>query len=215
MAQTPTQPKKQIHVSPAAQCQWAKLLEPEHSRFDPDKPPAYSVELLLDSENPHHVQFLVEAEDLWEVYCPGKRRSIHAFPWQPHKDKPNITVMRFKLPEFTRKDGTKSEGPRVVDALKRPWTGGLIGNGSKVQIAFDVYAWDSRTGSGMTFQPKVVMVLDHVVYEDRSTDPEEALAALDAIPSAGTATSDEAMDSLPLQQRSLTEGEEEDYGVPY
>lgn len=215
MAATPTQQKKKVHVTPVAECQWAKILEAEHNRFDPEKAPAYSIELLLDSQNPEHVQFLMEAEDLWNTYAEGKRKSIHAFPWQPHKDKSNLTVMRFKLPEFTRKDGSKSEGPRVVDALKRPWQPGVkVGNGSKVQIAFDVYVWDSRTGAGMTFQPKVVMVVDHVAYEERGTDPEEALEALDAIPSAGTATTDEAMDSLPFQQ-SLTEKEEDDYGVPF
>ena len=48
----------------------------------------------------------------------------------------------------------KSEGPVVFDSNNNPWNPQkMIGNGSKIIVAFDIYAWKGNTGAGMTFNP--------------------------------------------------------------
>lgn len=74
-------------------------------------------------------------------------------------------MVRFKVPQFLRRDGSLSEGPRIVDAKKQPWDGAAIGNGSRVVVAFDIDDWDGENGCGMTFQPRAVLVVEFVPYE--------------------------------------------------
>jgi hypothetical protein len=67
-----------------------------------------------------------------------KRRAEKGFPWKADKEKPSeITVVRFKVPQFQRRDGSLSEGPRIVDAKKQPWDGAAIGNGSRVVVPYE------------------------------------------------------------------------------
>jgi hypothetical protein len=90
-----------------------------------------------------------------------QRRAEKGFTWKADQEKPSeITVLRFKVPQFQRRDGSLSEGPRIVDARKQPWDGAAIGNGSKVIVAFDIYDWDGENGCGMTFQPLAVQVVE-------------------------------------------------------
>ena len=113
-----------------------------------------------------------------------KRRAEKGFPWKADKEKPSeITVVRFKMPQFQRRDGSLSEGPRIVDARKQPWDGAAIGNGSKVIVAFDIYDWDGENGCGMTFQPRAVQVVEFVPYEQ--VDPTDGFEEVEGYTTTG------------------------------
>ena len=86
-------------------------------------------------------------------------------------------MLRFKVPQVLRRDGSLSEGPRIVDAKKQPWSGAAIGNGSKLIVAFDIYDWDGENGCGMTFQPRAIQVVDYIPYEQ--LDPTEGFAEVE------------------------------------
>ena len=76
---------------------------------------------------------------------------------------------RFKLPQFTFKDGNTSEGPTVFDKDGNLWNQKeLIGNGSKMRIGYDIYAWgaDSTTGAGLTLQPRAAQVVEWLAAPD-------------------------------------------------
>ena len=162
---------KELIKTPLAEVRWAKLLAPQ-KQYDESKPLAWSCELLLPNDSKDTQRFLLEMEDKFtEVHGTSAKKSVHAFPWGPDKEKPKeLTVCRFKLPQFTRRDGSASEGPVIYDSRKNPWDGKEIGNGSKVIIAFDIYGWSGAAGAGMTFQPRAVMVVDLVEYERGKPD---------------------------------------------
>lgn len=168
---------KELLKTPLAEIRWCKLLE-ARKQFDETKPLAYSCELLLDNDNTEHQAWLAAMEDQYAEIHGNTKKSVHAFPWGPDKEKPKErTVVKFKLPEFTRKDGTKSEGPTLMDSRKTPWDRSVeIGNGSKVIIAFDIYGWQSPTGNGMTFQPRAAMIVDLVEAPNR-----DATTAFDVV----------------------------------
>ena len=65
----------------------------------------------------------------------------------------------------TKKDGTKYglEPPKVVDASKQPMTG-LVGNGSLVNIAYDLNQWNVAGNSGTSARLSAVQVLELVEY---------------------------------------------------
>ena len=168
---------KELIKTPLAEIRWCKLLEARR-QFDETKPLAYGCELLLDNDNSEHQAWLAAMEDQYAVIHGNTKKSVHAFPWAPDKDKPKEhTVVRFKLPEFTFKDGNKSAGPTLMDSRKTPWDRTIeIGNGSKVIVAFDIYGWQSPTGNGMTFQPRAAMIVDLVEAPSR-----DATTAFDVV----------------------------------
>jgi hypothetical protein len=96
--------------------------------------------------------------------------------------------VRFKVPQFQRRDGSLSEGPRIVDAKKQPWDGAAIGNGSKVVVAFDIYDWDGENGCGMTFQPRAIQVVEFVPYEQ--VDPTDGFEEVEGYTTTGAGSGD-------------------------
>ena len=162
---------KELIKTPLAEVRWAKLLSPQ-KQYDETKPLAWSCEILLPNDSKETSQFLLEMEDkLTELHGTTAKKSVHAYPWGPDKEKPKeFTVVRFKLPQFTRRDGTVSEGPVIYDSRKNAWDGKEIGNGSKILVGFDIYPWAGAAGVGMTFQPRAVMVVDLVEYERAKPD---------------------------------------------
>ena len=67
-----------------------------------------------------------------------------------------ITIKR----KYTRKDGTKNSAPRVVDSKKTPISpDDLIGNGSKVNVAFDTYDYNVKCNQGVGASLKAVQVI--------------------------------------------------------
>jgi hypothetical protein len=157
---------RNIFRSPLAEVRWAHLITPRH-QLDKSKPKAWTADLLLANSDEQAQSFLLAMEDQFiALHGSRKRRAEKGFPWKADKEKPSeITVLRFKVPQFQRRDGSLSEGPRIVDARKQPWDGAAIGNGSKVVVAFDIYDWDGENGCGMTFQPRAVQVVEFVPYE--------------------------------------------------
>ncbi len=169
---------KDIFRTPLAEVRWAHLITPRH-QLDKSKPKAWTADLLLPHGDEKAQSFLLAMEDQFiALHGSRKRRAEKGFPWKPDKEKPSeLTVVRFKVPQFQRRDGSLSEGPRIVDAKKQSWDGAAIGNGSKVVVAFDIYDWDGENGCGMTFQPRAVQVVEFVPYEQ--LDPTAGFEELD------------------------------------
>tara|TARA_Y100000287_G_C14216721_1_gene353844 strand:- start:201 stop:701 length:501 start_codon:yes stop_codon:yes gene_type:complete len=72
-----------------------------------------------------------------------------------------ITIKR----KYTRKDGTKNSAPRVVDSKKTPISpDDLIGNGSKVNVAFDTYDYNVKGNQGVGSSLKAVQVIKLIEY---------------------------------------------------
>jgi hypothetical protein len=168
---------KERFKTPAAPVRWCKLLAPV-PQYDPEKPLAWSCEMLLDNSDTEHAAWLVQMEDQYVENHGKAKKSIYAYPWSIDKEDSNITVVKFKRAQFKQRDGSVSQGPVIMDSKQHPWDPSIdIGNGSKLIIAFDIYAWSGTAGNGLSFQPIAAMVVDLVPYErlDPSTllDPIE------------------------------------------
>jgi hypothetical protein len=108
---------KDLFRTPLAAVRWAHLITPRH-QLDRSKPLAWTCDLLLANNDEKAQAFLLAMEDQFiALHGSRKRRAEKGFPWKPDKEKPSeITVVRFKVPQFQRRDGSLSEGPRIVDA---------------------------------------------------------------------------------------------------
>lgn len=163
--------------TPLVEVRWCKLTgDARPNKFDPSKRPEWSVEIVLDNDNKGHMAWVEEMEGLYDKFHGDKRKHASWLPIKPDKEEPRKkTVARFKLPQFDRRDGGKSEGPTLFDSNKSPWPlGKEIGNGSKMIIGFDIYAWSGSTGAGLTFQPRAAQVVELVEYTAKNANPDEA-----------------------------------------
>ena len=145
------------------------LGEARANKFEPTKSPTWEIEILLENDNPEHMSWCESIEAQFDVVHPGEKKSAYWLPIKPDKEQPRKRQScRFKLTEFTFKDGNKSEGPVVYDEKGRYWPEEkLIGNGSKMRIGFDIYGWKSPTGAGMTLQPKGAQVVEWLAAPDK------------------------------------------------
>ena len=102
---------KDIFRTPLAAVRWAHLITPRH-QLDKSKPKAWTADLLLPNGDEKAQSFLLAMEDQFiALHGSRKRRAEKGFPWKPDKEKPSeITVVRFKVPQFERRDGSLSEG---------------------------------------------------------------------------------------------------------
>lgn len=151
--------------TPIVEVRWCQLLgNPRSNKFDPTKNPTWQIEILLENDNTEHVAWFGSIEAAYETLHPGEKRHTHWLPIKPDKKQPKTRhSCRFKLPQFTYEDGNKSEGPVVYDAQGNYWPAKkLIGNGSKMRIGFDIYAWKAPTGAGMTLQPRAAQVIEWI-----------------------------------------------------
>jgi hypothetical protein len=166
---------KPLIKTPIGEVRWFKLTgAPRPNKFDPSKPPQWSTDLILDNTDQDHQQFLLHMEEQFTELHGAAKKHSRAFPWGPFEDKDrdgkvvrdnSKTVIKFKASQFTRNDGATAEGPRIMDSAKNPWDHSKeLANGSKVIIAFDIYAWNGNTGAGITLQPKVVMVVEYIPF---------------------------------------------------
>ena len=156
--------------TPIVEVRWCKLLgEARPNKFEPTKPPTWGIEILLENDNPEHMSWCESIEAQFDVVHPGEKKSAYWLPIKPDKEQPRKRQScRFKLTEFTFKDGNKSEGPVVYDEKGRYWPEEkLIGNGSKMRIGFDIYAWKGPSGAGMTLQPKGAQVVEWLAAPDK------------------------------------------------
>lgn len=163
---------RELIVSPRGEAQWAKVLgEPDAYE---DNPRAWSITLLLDPEDPETIAF-VERLEAEFVNLHGKTDKVatHGWPFgeetiKDDKGRPVKTgklKFNFKRKEATSKGNIKSP-PMVVDAKKNLWpTETLIGNGSKVKVAFSCWGWSGPSGKGMSMELESLQVLELVSYD--------------------------------------------------
>lgn len=160
----------EILYSPLAEVRWAHLIAPR-AQMDPEKPLAWSVELLLPLQGADSQAFLEALERQFvEAHGSKKRRSDKGEPWKPDKDQPaQLMVVKFKAQQLVRRDGSLAPGPRLIDARKQAWSGAEIGNGSRLVIAYVVHAWDRPEGVGITLIPRAAQVVHYEPYQE--SDP--------------------------------------------
>ena len=156
--------------STQAEVRWAHLVEPR-AQMDPEKPLAWSVELLLPLQDTTSGSFLEMLERQFvEAHGSKKRRSDKGEPWKPDKERPDqLMVVKFKAQQLVRRDGSLAPAPRLIDARKQPWNGAAIGNGSRLVIAYVIHAWDRPEGVGITLIPRAAQVVHYVPYQE--SDP--------------------------------------------
>ena len=124
----------------------------------------YSVELILDDNNPAHKAFLAKLEaDFVSLHGAKRDRAKNGEPWSSLGE--GKTRVRFKTRRFENSDGTFSKGPKIVDAKKQPWNGTDIGNGSEMIIGFTIRDW-MDDGAGISLLPKACQVVSYVPRED-------------------------------------------------
>jgi hypothetical protein len=169
---------RQLLVSPKGEAQWAKVLG-EPVAYE-DNPKAWSISLLLDPNDPETIAFIENLEEAFAEFH-GKIDKVAANGWpfgdETTKDdkgrRVNTGNMKFN---FKRKEqlasGSFKQPPVVVDAKRNPWPADqLIGNGSKVKIAFSPWAWSGPSGKGMSLELEQVQVLDLVSYSNETENP--------------------------------------------
>jgi hypothetical protein len=147
---------KELMRTPVVEVQWCKLLgEARPNKFEPSKPPTWEIEIILDNDNPEHMAWCEEIEGKFEELLPGERKSANWLPIKPDKEQPRKRQScRMKLKQFTFKDG--SLWPEKQ----------LIGNGSKMRIGFEIYAWKGPSGAGLSLQPRAAQVVEWIAAPD-------------------------------------------------
>ena len=162
---------RELIVSPRGEAAWAKVLG-EPVAYE-DNPKAWSVSLLLDPSDPETIAFVERIEAVFEEFH-GPKAKIAANGWpfgdETSKDEKGRPVPTGKVKfNFKRKQETASgaikDGPLVVDSKKNLWPQDkLIGNGSKIKVAFAPWKWEGPSGKGMSLELDAVQVLDLVSY---------------------------------------------------
>ena len=65
---------KELMRTPVVEVQWCKLLgEPRINKFEPKKPPTWSIEIVLDNSNTEHMAWVEEIENKFDELLPGKK----------------------------------------------------------------------------------------------------------------------------------------------
>lgn len=160
-----------VLYSPLCEARWAYLIEPR-AQMDPDKPKAWSVDLVMKKDDPKTEAFIKRLEEVFVAeHGTKKRRSDKGFPVKPDKNDPNLLIAKFKAQQLIRDDGSSAPAPKVIDSKKQAWSGDAIGNGSKLIVAFKPFAWDRPEGCGLSLILRAAQVVHFVPYEgDDATD---------------------------------------------
>ena len=128
-------------------------------------------------------------DDAYEVECiltPEQAAELRALAL-PVKEKDGELSYRFKNKVYgtRQKDGGKFERqgakPRVVGPDKAPFTD-LIGNGSKINVLFDIRTGSYAGNQWVKADMKAVQVVEHVPYsgsEEVSLDAFDTVGATD------------------------------------
>ena len=169
---------RQLIVSPKGEAVWAKVLG-EPVAYE-DNPKAWSVSLLLDPEDPETITFVERLEEAFAEFH-GKIDKVAANGWpfadETIKDDKGRPMKTGKLKfNFKRKEmlssGSIKQPPLVHDSKLNIWPQDkLIGNGSKVRIAFSPWSWAGPSGKGMSLELEQVQVIDLVSYENETENP--------------------------------------------
>lgn len=163
---------RELIVSPRGEALWAKVLG-EPVAYE-DNPKAWSVSLLLDPNDPETIAFVERLESEFEnLHGPKPKVAANGWPFvdetiKDEKGRPVPTgkiKVNFKRKQETAKGNIK-DGPIVVDAKKNLWPQEqLIGNGSKIKVAFSAWGWSGPSGKGMSLELESLQVLELVSYE--------------------------------------------------
>ena len=141
---------------------WASVVSP-NTTFDSDG--VYTLDLSLDSKN----KKIAESDGL-KIKNKGDEKGDF------------VTIKR----KAKRKDGSLNKAPDVIDNMKRPLEGTLIGNGSAVNVLYKTYEWVHKpTGNtGVSADLQAIQVVDLVPYAGA-----ESTEAFDEIPDGSVVTS--------------------------
>ena len=158
-------------TTPVGQAYWAKCFEPEEDRFDEGKPRCWSISWALDQDCRATLSLMQTIEEEFaRIHGDGAKPSKNAWPFKEQTDKDGkptgLMEFRFKKNETTKK-GMVLQAPAVYDSHKNLWPAGeLIGNGSKVKVAFSAWGWEDKFGKkGVSLSFEALQVLDLVPYE--------------------------------------------------
>ena len=169
---------RELIVSPRGEAQWAKVLGEPAEGFDEGSPRAWSVSLLLDPSDPETIAFVERVEAVFlEFHGPKAKVAANGWPFgdETTKDDKGRPVPTGKIRfNFKRKQelprGGMKAAPVVVDSRKNLWpTDKLIGNGSKIKVAFSPWKWEGPSGKGMSLELESIQVLDLVSYDPEGT----------------------------------------------
>ena len=123
---------------------WAKVHQPHFDQYNEQG--IFSIDVTVDAKTKKQLQDLGLGP---RIKNKGDERNDF------------ITIKR----KYTRKDGTKNSAPRVVDSKKTPISpDDLIGNGSKVNVAFDTYDYNVKGNQGVGSSLKAVQVIKLIEY---------------------------------------------------
>ena len=123
---------------------WAKVHQPHFDQYNEQG--IFSIDVTVDAKTKKQLQDLGLGP---RIKNKGDERNDF------------ITIKR----KYTRKDGKKTSAPRVVDSKKTPISpDDLIGNGSKVNVAFDTYDYNVGGNQGVGSSLKAVQVIKLIEY---------------------------------------------------
>jgi hypothetical protein len=162
---------RQMLTTPVGDAYWAKCFEPEEDRFDEGKPRCWSISWAKDQGDKETLALMQTIEEEFaRIHGDGAKPSKNAWPFKEQTDKEGnptgLMEFRFKKNETTKK-GMVLQAPAVYDSHKNLWPAGeLIGNGSKVKVAFSAWGWEDKFGKkGVSLSFEALQVLDLVAYE--------------------------------------------------
>jgi hypothetical protein len=157
-------------TTPVGDAYWAKCFDPEEDRFDEGKPRCWSISWANDQGDRETLALMQKVEEEFvRIHGDGAKPSKNAWPFKEQTDKDGkptgLMEFRFKKNETTKK-GVLLQAPAVYDSHKNPWPAGvLIGNGSKVKVAFSAWGWEDKFGKkGVSLSFEALQVLDLVEY---------------------------------------------------
>lgn len=198
-------------TTPVGEAYWAKCFEPEEDRFDEGKPRCWSISWAGDQNDKGTLALMQKVEEEFvRIHGDGAKPSKNAWPFREQNDKDGnptgLMEFRFKKNETTKK-GLVLQAPCVYDSHKNLWPAGvLIGNGSKVKVAFSAWGWEDKFGKkGVSLSFEALQVLDLVPYE--RTAPADAFGVengyvVDTPAEAFTGGEEALTPSQRLQQRA-------------
>lgn len=162
---------RQMMTTPEGTAFWAKVFEPEEDRFDEGKPRSWSISWCGPADDTATVQLMQTVEEEFaRIHGEGARASKNAWPFREQQDREGVTTglieFRFRKNETTKR-GITLLPPAIYDARKNPWPAGtLIGNGSRVKVAFSVWGWEDKFNKkGVSLSFEALQVIDLVPYE--------------------------------------------------
>ncbi len=193
-------------TTPVGDAYWAKCFEPEEDRFDEGKPRCWSISWAKDQGDKETLALMQTIEEEFaRIHGDGAKPSKNAWPFKEQTDKEGkptgLMEFRFKKNETTKK-GMVLQAPAVYDSHKNLWPAGeLIGNGSKVKVAFSAWGWEDKFGKkGVSLSFEALQVLDLVAYE--RTAPADAFGVENGYVVATPA--DSFTDSVKEKEEPLT-----------